>query len=142
MILYIKSNKLSTRSYSAYSRKVVMRSDREISKFDPNWITGFVDGEGCFHVTITQRKDRKLGMGVQPQITIGLHEKEKALLEEIKNFFSVGKIYKHGPQTLQLRFESIIEIEEVIKHFNKYQLKTKKTSWLKIINNGCRKNET
>ena len=37
------------------------RSDHETCKLDPNWVTGFVDGEGCFTVSIYQRKDLKLG---------------------------------------------------------------------------------
>ena len=28
---------------------------------DPWWVTGFVDGEGCFHVSVTQNKNYKLG---------------------------------------------------------------------------------
>jgi hypothetical protein len=31
------------------------------NKLNPNWITGFVDGEGCFKVYLNKRKDRKSG---------------------------------------------------------------------------------
>ena len=56
-------------------------------KLVPNWVTGFVDGEGCFTVSITQRKDIKLGWHVKPSFTIGLHKKDKPLLQKNPKFF-------------------------------------------------------
>jgi len=34
-------------------------------KLNPNWITGFVDGEGCFYIWITKSKSHKIGWRVQ-----------------------------------------------------------------------------
>ena len=56
------SNTIHTsRGFSTRNKKVVLRSSLKNFKLDPNWVTGFVDGEGCFHVSITSRKHRKLG---------------------------------------------------------------------------------
>ena len=30
------------------------------TKLNPNWIAGFVDGDGCFHVSIVKVKDMRL----------------------------------------------------------------------------------
>ena len=30
-------------------------------QLNPNYITGFVDGEGCFHITIAKRTANKTG---------------------------------------------------------------------------------
>ena len=32
-----------------------------LDKIDPQWFTGFIDGEGCFHLSITPSKKHKLG---------------------------------------------------------------------------------
>ena len=58
--------------------------------------------------------------------SIGLHEKDRALLEKIKNFFSVGFLYKHGPQSIQYRVQSIKDFAIIIDHFDKYPLITQK----------------
>ena len=83
---------LTTRFYSTSSKKaeakVVQRTDREICQLDPNWVTGFVDGEGCFHVAVRKNENLKLGWEVMPGFTIVLHNKDKHhFLSEFKNLF-------------------------------------------------------
>jgi len=39
------------------------------NKLNPNWVTGFVDGEGCFTVNITEDKRCKLGWQIRPKFT-------------------------------------------------------------------------
>ena len=53
-----------------------------------------------------------------------MHEKDKWILLEIKSYLRVGKIYKHGPASLQFCVENIKELETIINHFNKYPLIT------------------
>ena len=57
---------------------------------------------------------------------IGLHQKDKALLEQIKNLFSVGNIYKYGSQLFDYRVQSTKDLVQVISHFDKYGLITQK----------------
>lgn len=109
------------------------RCSEDNFKLDPNWVTGFTDGEGCFHISITEDKRQKLGWQVRPCFQIALHRKDKALLEAIQKYFGVGKISRQGPQALQLEMQSLNEIEIVIKHFNKYQLITSKLADFKAF---------
>ena len=102
-------------------------------KLDPNWVTGFIDGEGCFTVPITLRKDRKFGWQVCPHFQIILHVKDNALLKEVKKFFNVGKISKSGPELILLRVQSLKELETVINHFQKFPLITKKRADYKLF---------
>ena len=96
------------------------------------WVTGFSDGEGCFTVPIVQNKNLNAGWEVKPGFQIGQHKREIALLEEIKNFLGAGKIYRYGPQAIQLQIKSLKELELVFKHFHKYPLITKKRADLKL----------
>ncbi len=57
---------------------------------------------------------------------IGLHQKDKALLEQIKNLFSVGNIYKYGSQLFDYRVQLTKDLAKVISHFDKYGLITQK----------------
>ena len=52
---------------------------------NPWFVTGFMDGEGCFHVSIIKNNKSKVGYYVQHSFQIGLHEKDKSFLEDIKN---------------------------------------------------------
>lgn len=55
---------------------------------------------------------------------IGLHKKDIRILEGIQSTLGVGKIHKHGKNTLQFRVGSIKELEVIIDHFTMYPLKS------------------
>ena len=109
-----------------YSTLTTERPSVDNFQLDPDWVTGFVDGEGCFTVSITEYKKYKLGLKVEHRFIICLHVKDQAILEGIKKSLGVGKIYKSGPQSIQYVVTSIKELERVINHFDQYPLITKK----------------
>lgn len=60
------------------------------NNLNPWFITGFSDAEGCFHVSIVDKAGLKAGKSVRVLFQISLHKKDKALLDQIKNYFCVG----------------------------------------------------
>ena len=104
---------------------------------NPWWVTGFVDAEGCFHVSVTERKDRKLGWAVVPRFSIGLHIRDKGPLEDIKKFFWAGQITRYGPQSLQFLITNQKDLASVYSHFKKWKLISKKEAdfelWGKVL---------
>ncbi len=56
-------------------------------QLNPNYITGFVDGEGCFHITIAKKTGNKTGYSVNLSFSIGLHSKDADLLRTIQAYF-------------------------------------------------------
>lgn len=50
-----------------------------------NWIVVFVDGEGCFSVSIFKNKTSKIGYQVLPEFVVTQGAKSVHVLEEIKN---------------------------------------------------------
>jgi len=93
---------------------------------DPKFVTGFVDGEGCFTLTISKEKDYKCGWRVHAAFTLGLHKKDKIILEILQDYFSGGKIYNLSKDVLQLKIYSINDLIKVLEHFDKYPLVTQK----------------
>lgn len=67
--------------------------DREI---DPEWLSGFVDGEGCFTINIYSRKDTVLGKGVKLVFKITQKNRNRDVLEKIIKIFGCGKIYSNS----------------------------------------------
>ena len=114
---------LAARNYSTLASP---RRSIDNLKINPWFFTGFTDGEGCFYVSITLRKDRKFGWQVDQRYLINIHVKDKPLLEDVKNCLRVGKIYKSGLNTVQLQVRSIKELKVILEHFDKYPLITKK----------------
>jgi hypothetical protein len=57
---------------------------------------------------------------------IGLHKKDAALLEQIREFFGAGVFTLNKNDTAQISFESIKDLEVVINHFENYPLITQK----------------
>ena len=81
--------------------------------------------EGCFSINVTKNKKYKTGWRVKLFFYIGLHQKDKALLEKIKSYLGGQINTKHGAQSIQFRVFSVKDLEGIIKHFDKYPLITK-----------------
>ena len=93
---------------------------------DPNFITGFTDGEGCFTLSITKSNQVKSSWAIKPRFQINLHKKDLQLLESIQSYFCAGHISKTGSESYQLRIDSIKDIQVIIDHFDKYPLISQK----------------
>jgi len=59
----------------------------ETTNLHPQFITGFVDAEGCFYLGVRETSDRKIGWRVSPQFTIELHKRDLPLLKSIQMYF-------------------------------------------------------
>jgi len=57
-------------------------------------------------------------------------------LELIQAYFGVGKIYKHGTNSLELRVSSLNDLKIVINHFDNYPLITQKLADYKLFKQG------
>jgi hypothetical protein len=64
---------------------------------------------------------------VKYEFTIVLHDRDRALLENVQLFFNgIGGIDKHGKSSSKYRVSSIKDISKIIDHFDKYPLLTQK----------------
>ena len=61
---------------------------------DPQWVTGFVNGEGTFDIKIYKSKTNT-GYAVQLRFRIAQHERDVKLIEVLSNYFESGLIEKH-----------------------------------------------
>jgi len=95
------------------------------NSLNPWFLTGFIDGEGCFRISLTKVKS-VLGWRVQLFFQINLHEKDRALLEMIKDYLGVGKIHISGKNLIQYRIQTFDELAIIIKHLDTYPLMTQK----------------
>ncbi len=108
------------------------------------WIVGYVDGEGCFSVSIIRNKKTKYGWQVFPEFVITQGEKSIKSLEIIQNYFECGKIYinrrhdNHNENIHRYCIRSLKDLSKIIiPFFEKNKLRTDKkkdfTLFVKII---------
>ena len=98
-----------------------------------SWIVGFVDGEGCFSVSIFKNKTSKSGFQVMPEFVVTQGEESLSVLEEIKGFFQCGLIFinrrydNHKENIYRFCVRSFKDLDEkIIPFFKQNQLKTQK----------------
>ena len=58
-----------------------------------SWIVGFVDGEGCFSVSIFKNRTTRSGFQVMPEFVVTQGQKSLDSLQIINDFFECGAIY-------------------------------------------------
>ena len=92
------------------------------------YITGFVDGEGCFSVSFNRREKMKSGIEVRPSFSIGQNKRSLDILKDIQNYFGCGAIrFSKHDQTYKYEVRSVGDIQKhIIPHFEKYPLQTSK----------------
>src|SRR5437660_764834 len=73
------------------------------NNLDPGFITGFVDGEGSFFVTICESKTHKLGAAIQLCFSIAQHSRDKELMDNIGKLLGCGRL-KEGSNKSSVEF--------------------------------------
>lgn len=89
---YLKSH---FTSYTSYKYLVATPGNPErgmASIPDPNWVSGFVTGEGNFDVKITKSLTHKLGYRVSLRFRVSQHVRDKALMESLKLYLNSGSV--------------------------------------------------
>lgn len=96
------------------------------SIYHPNWLVGFVDGEGCFYVKITKRA---LLYKVTLSFALSQHSRDELLFIIIQNYLGYGIIEKvktrpYAVTFVVYRFSDIHD--KVIDFFHRYPLESVK----------------
>lgn len=102
-------------------------------KLDPNYVCGFIDGEGSFSISIGKHKTLKRGFEVRPEFEIELRKDDQEILERICITIGIGRIYdcqydRYGwfPHS-KYKITSIWDLKEYLFPFlDKHPLQAKK----------------
>ncbi len=97
------------------------------------WIVGFIDGEGCFSVTIQKTSTMSTGWQVFPELAVTQGEKSLSALRELQNFFECGNIFinrrndNHKEHLYRYCVRSVSDLrEKIIPFFIENPLRTAK----------------
>src|SRR5208283_1773713 len=92
----------------------------------PDWVVGFVDGEGCFYIGINEHPEMSAGYQVLPEFRVVQHERDIQVLYGLKEFFKSGVVRKNHDNRYELRIRKLDCLLAVADFFEKHSLKTKK----------------
>ena len=96
-------------------------------ELDAQWIVGFVDGEGCFHVGINPHPEMSAGFQVLPEFTVVQHERDVQVLHALKSYFGCGVVRKNNGDRMAFRVRGHEHLSKnVIPFFEKHPLKSRK----------------
>lgn len=123
----------SSKSLAIFSRTLALQSPaavnnpKLVSSLKPWFITGFVDAEGSFTVSVLKSSSVRIGWQVGARFQLTLHWKDLYLLKEIQAFFGgAGKIVL-SKDSCTFRIDSLKDLLKlVIPHFNVYLPVTQK----------------
>ena len=108
-------------------------------KLHPQYVAGFIDGEGSFSISIGKHKTLRRGFEVRPEFEMELRKDDQEILERILVTIGIGKIYdcsyeRYGwyPHA-KYKITSIWDLKEYLFPFldkNPLQAKKKKSYML------------
>ena len=97
---------------------------RELS----NYISGYVDGEGCFSVSFSKRDKLNVGWEVKPSFSVGQNFDRREVLDLMREHFQCGYMRRdYADKTLKYEVRSLQELLiRIIPHFKSFPLKSSK----------------
>ena len=110
-----------------------MGAGNQQERLDVKWITGFVDGEGCFHVAINRQKEMTLGWQVLPEFRVVQHQRDEQILHRIKTMFGYGQVVVNHGDRKEFRVRGIQNLNKITAFFEKHPLQTKKCKDFEIF---------
>jgi hypothetical protein len=107
------------------------QQETRLGALDPGWVVGFVDGEGCFSVSIHHNELARptRGWHVQPTFQVSQHTDHRDVLEGLRTFFACGNVRSKGPSSSVdvYTVHSTIQLEErVLPFFEENALRVKR----------------
>jgi hypothetical protein len=104
-----------------------MRSDagpRHSREFLSAYVSGYVDGEGCFTVSISPRAKLVAGWEVRPSLSVSQNGERAEVLRLIQELFGCGSIRPdRSDRTLKWETRRLEDLlDRILPHFERYPL--------------------
>ena len=109
-------------------------------RLHPWYVTGLIEGEGCFSVSFNLRKRLKIGIETRPSFSISLGRRDLELLKKIRSYFGCGGIrYSRADRTYKFEVRAVSDlVKKIIVHFERYPLRGAKKDDFESFSKICR----
>ena len=102
------------------------------SQLNPWYVSGFVDGEGSFHIAIYRDVRMKSQWKIIPEFHVSQRVSSRAVLDQLVQFFGCGYVKpNHATNKKDLTYVYVVRdrsdlVNKIIPFFSRYCLKTEK----------------
>ena len=105
-----------------------------------SYVSGYVDGEGCFCVSFQPSKRHRFGWEIRPSFSVSQNAERAELLHMIKSTWECGSIRPdRSDKTLKFEVRKIRDlIRQVLPHFRNYPMYSSKQSDFMRFDRICR----
>lgn len=99
---------------------------------DPWYVSGFVDGEGSFHIAISKDQTMKTGIKIIPEFHVSQRVTSKLVLDALVDFFECGYVkpnHRTNPKDVTMVYvvrDRNDLLTKIIPFFERYPLYTEK----------------
>lgn len=106
----------------------------------PSYISGYVDGEGCFCVSLRPQPRIRVGWEVRPSFSVSQNGDRAELIMMLPEYFGCGSIRPdRSDKTLKFEVRSLKDlVERVNPFFERFGLLSSKQSDFDIFNHICK----
>lgn len=110
-----------------------------LDMIDPNYISGYVDGEGSFLVSFSPREKLSIGLEARPSFSVSQREDRSEVLDLIKSYFGCGFIrYSRRDRNRKYEVRNLNNLSGVIiPHFRKFPLLSSKQKVFEVFSQVC-----
>jgi len=104
-----------------------------------SYISGFVDGEGCFCVSFQPSKRHCFGWEVRPSFSVSQNQDRAQLLYILRDRWKCGTIRPdRSDKTIKFEVRALLDLnEKVVPHFLRYPLISKKQEDVVLFSEIC-----
>lgn len=104
-----------------------------------SYISGFVDGEGCFCVSFQPSRRHRFGWEVRPSFSVSQNADRAELLHTIKERWQCGFIRPdRSDKTIKYEVRTVRDlVERVLPHFESYPLLSSKRKDVQLFSEIC-----
>jgi len=129
-------NRNGIKSLSHYTPTSLSKEIRNI----PEYITGYVDGEGCFTVTFNQKTKALLGWELKPRFSVSQNEDRRQVLDIIREYFGCGYIRRdYADKTVKFEVRDHNDLmTKIIPHFERFPLLSSKQKDFELFKKICK----
>ena len=106
----------------------------------PEYISGFVDGEGCFSVSFSKRARFAVGWETKPSFSVSQNRDRAQPLLIMQKYFRCG-FMRDGitDNTLKYEVRRLDDLlEQVLPHFERYPLLSTKQRDVRLLEETCK----
>ena len=112
-----------------------LKTKRNIQEY----ISGYIDGEGCFSISFSKREKFLVGWETKPSFSVSQNEDRAQILFLIQKIFKCGFIRRdYSDKTLKYEVRSLDDlVNKVIPHFEKHPLLSDKQKDFNFFKKVC-----